>query len=250
MNQRYRGIISSDWSQCLSPSGPFDVISFHYPDLKPQLSGIFKNYTGNIISLSEAYKQVRSLLPLPVTEEHMDTYLDQHFQLYHGVADLIEWCLGEKILFMINTTNVQGYFQRVFAKGLLPSLPALSAHPMIRFPSRKTDPPTVYDLLEIHDKPKNTVALMKSHHIGPEKVILMGDSGGDGPHFEWGAKVGATLVASMPKWSLEIYCKKKKILVNKKFGVLYSQGEERDLQREMQFDFMDLVPLISESLNL
>lgn len=250
MRQRYKAIISSDWSQCLSPGGPFDVISFHYPTLKPQLSIIFKNYTGNRISLSEAYRQVSSLLPFPITEEQMDAYLDQHFQTYRRVPELIEWCLGKEILFMINTTNVQGYFQRVFAKALLPRLPALSAHPLIRFPARKTDPASVYNLLEIHDKPRNTEAVMKSQHIGPEKVILMGDSGGDGPHFEWGAKVGAMLLASMPKWSLETYCKRKEILINKKFGVIYSEGEERDLQKEMGFDFMELAPLITEVLGL
>ncbi len=84
---------------------------------------------------------------------------------------------------------------------------------------------------------------MASHQT---KCILIGDSGGDGPHFEWGASVGAYLVGSMTKPSLESYCRKKGININTRFGVNYSAGEKKELGREMKVDFMGLVPVIEE----
>ena len=43
------------------------------------------------ISLEQAARQVRNLLPDPFTEEQMDAYLDQSFVTYPGVPELIQW---------------------------------------------------------------------------------------------------------------------------------------------------------------
>jgi len=51
---QYRALVSSDWSECLSPNGPFDPLSFNYPEYKEELEEIFNRYTGNIISLNDA----------------------------------------------------------------------------------------------------------------------------------------------------------------------------------------------------
>jgi hypothetical protein len=34
MKHKYKGMISSDWNECLAPCGPFDPIAFAYPELK------------------------------------------------------------------------------------------------------------------------------------------------------------------------------------------------------------------------
>ena len=34
---KYKAIISSDWNECLAPTGPFDPIAFVYPEIKPRL---------------------------------------------------------------------------------------------------------------------------------------------------------------------------------------------------------------------
>ncbi|MBW2430111.1 MAG: hypothetical protein JRF56_14215, partial [Deltaproteobacteria bacterium] len=133
MNADYKAIVSSDWNECLAPCGPFDFISFNQPDIRSKLSAIFRQYTANQIPLSEACGKIRKLMPNPVTPQQMDAYLDESFATYPGVPELIEWCLRENILFMINTTGMIGYFQRIFAKGLLPRVPVISAHPMIRY---------------------------------------------------------------------------------------------------------------------
>jgi phosphoserine phosphatase len=247
-NLNYNAIVSSDWNECLAPCGPFDCISFNYPELKSDLENIFKQYTGNIISLGRAVLQIQQLLPGPITEEHMDAYLDQCFITYQGVPELIEWCLSNNILFMINTTGVIGYFQRIYAKGLLPHPPVISAHPLVRYSQRGTDPQYVYDLIEIEDKGKNTEVVVRSLNIPAEKTILMGDSGGDGPHFKWGAERGAFLVGSMIKPSLEKYCRTKGVRINLRFGLSYVEGEKKDLQKEMQTDFRDLSNIIEEFL--
>jgi len=246
--ERYRAIVSSDWNECLAPCGPFDFISSTYPSLKPQLFEIFKEYTGNAITLSEATRRIGGLLPAPVTEEQMDAYLDEFFTTYKGVPELINWCLSRDILFMINTTGMQGYFQRVFEKGLMPKVPIISAHPMIRYPERGGSRCRWYDLLEIEDKAENTRAVVRAWEIPHDKIVLIGDSGGDGPHFRWGAKAGVFLVGSMTKGSLEIYCRKAGIPIHHRFGVSYSEGEERDLQKEMAFDFMELAVLMERWL--
>ena len=81
-----------------------------------------------------------------------------------------------------------------------------------------------------------------------DKIILMGDSGGDGPHFEWGAGINAFLIANMAKPSLKQYCEQKKIRIHTLFGPSYADGESRDLQKEMQINFMDLVSVIEDLL--
>lgn len=245
----YKAIVSSDWSECLAPCSPFDCISFNYPELTTELETIFKQYTSNIISLGEASHKIQTLLPVIVTIEQMDAYLDNSFSTYKGVPELIEWCLSKDILFMINTTGMVGYFQRVFAKGLLPRVPVISAHPMVRYPTRNSDPDDIYDLFEINDKGKNTDAVARSYHISSKRVILMGDSGGDGPHFEWGAKINAFLIGSMTKPSLEKYCLKKNINAHVRFGISYTEVQEKDLQKEMQINFMDLSSTIEDRLS-
>jgi len=236
----YNAIISSDWNECLAPSGPFDVIAFNYPDLKPQLTTIFAQYTTNTITLGSAMQQIQALLPSPVTSEQVDAYLANHFTCYNGVPQLIEWCKNNDILFMINTTAMIGFFQRLFAKELLPKVPVLSAHPLAGFPERNSDPVKIFDLFETDDKGKNTDAMARSLDIPPQKIVIMGDSGGDGPHFEWGAANGAYLVGSMTKPSLKQYCREKGIQIDLQFGVSYSEGEPRNLENEMQYNFMDL----------
>lgn len=248
MHKAYKAIISSDWSECLAPCSPFDFISFNYPQLTTRLEAIFKQYTGNHISLGEAARQIRKMLPDPITENQMDAYLDHSFSTYPGVPELIEWCLSKDILFMINTTGMAGYFQRICAKGLLPGIPLLSAHPMVRYPRQNSDPYHIYSLFEIKDKAKNTEAAIKAHQIPPNKIIIMGDSGGDGPHFEWGAKVNAFLIGSMTKPSLENYCLTRKIKINFKFGISRAQSQNKDLKKEMQVNFMDLSSCIQEVL--
>jgi hypothetical protein len=248
-NRQYNALVSSDWNECLAPCGPFDFISFTHPELESDLDRIFKQYTGNTISLGEAAQKIQELLPGPITEDHLDAYLDTSFVTYTGVADLIEWCLARDILFMINTTGMIGYFQRVFAKGLLPTVPVLSAHPMVRYAHRETDPLQVYDLFEIQDKSKNTRAEADRLNIPGEKIILVGDSGGDGPHFDWGAGIGAHLIGSMTKPSLEKYCQTQGVDIDLRFGLSYTEGDKKDPKHEMQTDFRDLSSLIEKFLN-
>jgi hypothetical protein len=246
MNKKYKAMVSSDWNGCLAPCGPFDCISFAYPRLKSDLSAIFRQYTGNLISLGEAAGQIRKLLPEPITPDQMDAYLDESFTTYRGVPELIEWCASHNILFMINTTGMIGYFQRIFAKTLLPPVPMVSAHPLVRYPQNPIGSCRVYELLETQDKSKNTVKIARSKAIPAAKIILLGDSGGDGPHFEWGAANGAYLIGSMTKPSLDAYCRKKDIEIDLRFGLDYSRREKRNPQKESQVNFMDLATTIEE----
>jgi hypothetical protein len=99
MNKRkthYRAMVSSDWSECLSPNGPFDPISFTYPELEPDLARIFRDYTGNVITLKHAVELILKLLPRPLTMDQMDAYLDANFRTYTNVPVFIEWCLIPK----------------------------------------------------------------------------------------------------------------------------------------------------------
>jgi hypothetical protein len=239
----YKGMISSDWNECLAPCGPFDPIAFAYPELDADLSQIFRQYTANRITLSEATRRIGRLLPKPLGEKQMDAYLDASFVTYTGVRDLIKWCKKRDILFMINTTGMQGYFQRAMAKGLLPQGIVVAANPMISYPRLGTE---MHEVREIEDKAKNTEAVMRLHGIPAKRVIVVGDSGGDGPHFAWGASVGAYLVGSMTKPSLENFCRNKGIEINMRFGVTYPEGEKRVTAREMEVDFMGLAPVIEE----
>ena len=245
-DKTYNAMVSSDWSECLAPCSPFDCISFNYPQLTSELEAIFKQYTGNIISLGEAARKIQTLLPATLTTEQMDAYLDNSFSTYKGVPELIEWCLSKDILFMINTTGMTGYFQRIFAKSLLPRVPALSAHPMVRYPKQHSDPNVIFDLFEIKDKGTNTKAAVHHFNIPFSKIIIMGDSGGDGPHFEWGTKADAFLIGSMTKSSLESYCLKNNININVRFGNSETAGEKNDLKKEAQIDFMDLASRIDD----
>ncbi|PKN24618.1 MAG: hypothetical protein CVU64_21735 [Deltaproteobacteria bacterium HGW-Deltaproteobacteria-21] len=246
-NQKYRALFSSDWSECLSPNGPFDFMFFVYPDLKPDLSAIFRKYTGNEITLSEATGKIRTILPNPITETQMDAYLAERFETYPGVAELIEWCEKKEILFMINTTGMQGYFQRAITKGLMPKVPVISANPMFRYPALEKDP-VFHDLLEIQDKPRNTETVMRHFGLDTGRMIVMGDSGGDGPHFEWGAKAGAFLIGSMTKWSLDRYCSKRGISIDLRFGPSYSEAEKKNEEMERRVDFMELTSKIESFL--
>jgi len=245
---RFHSILSSDWSECLSPSGPFDFIAFSFPELAPELDEVFRSYTGNLISLGEACLRVKKILPGPVAPDMMDAYLDRAFAVYRGVPELIEWCLGKGILFMLNTTGMIGYFQRAIAKGLLPGIPMLSANPMVRYPAGATDPPVVFDLLETRDKGRNTAAAAAELGIPAGRVIVMGDSGGDGPHFEWAHRAGAFIFGSMTKPSLADYCGQRGIAMNLQFGLVYGRGEPRDPGREMAVDFQDLKAPIEKAL--
>jgi 2-hydroxy-3-keto-5-methylthiopentenyl-1-phosphate phosphatase len=249
MSKPYKAMVSSDWNECLAPCGPFDCMSFTYPRLEADLAAVFRQYTGNLISLGEAAGQIRQLLPESITPDQMDAYLDESFTTYTGVPELIEWCSSNNILFMINTTGMIGYFQRIFAKSLLPPVPVISAHPMIRYPENSGIPLRIYELFETQYKSKNTDEVARSLAIPAAKTILLGDSGGDGPHFEWGAAAGAYLIGSMTKPSLDNYCREKNIEINLRFGLDYSRREKRNSQEESQVNFMVLTTTIKEIVN-
>jgi hypothetical protein len=147
---------------------------------------------------------------------------------------------------MINTTGMIGYFQRIFAKSLLPRVPVISAHPLVRYPQNTVGSFRVYELLETWGKSKNTGEVARSQAIPAGKIILLGDSGGDGPHFDWGAAIGAFLIGSMTKPSLEKYCRAKSIEINLRFGLDYTRREKVSLREELQINFMDLTDTIGE----
>lgn len=249
MKKTYRALVSSDWNQCLAPCGPFDVITYHYPELARHIDPIFKGYTGNRISLTTAVEQIRALLPAPISAAQMDAYLADKFQTYTGVRELMRACEEENILFMINTTGMIGYFQRVLAAGLLPPLPVLSAHPMTRYEASPGDPAEIYPLLEVTDKSVHTAAVAAKYNISASRIIIMGDSGGDGPHFEWGAQAGAVLIASMAKPSLIRYCKKRHITISHFFGNTYVPMETVSSEKELIYNFNDLFHLVMKFIN-
>jgi hypothetical protein len=149
---------------------------------------------------------------------------------------------------MINTTGSMGYFQRVFFKKLLPRVSALSAHPGLIFSAGKSDPQALFDLQEITDKPVNTKSAAKHFQIPSRNILVMGDSGGDGPHFKWAADKKAVRVASMAKPSLKLFCAREQIEIHHFIGISYEDGEPRHPADEMQVDFRDLVPFIEERL--
>ncbi len=244
----YVGMISSDWSQCLSPNGPFDPLVFLYPEMESDLSSIFKQYTGNAISLGEAIGRVRAMLPRWPSTAQLDGYLKASFETYPGVPALIRWCRQNAILFMVNTTNFAAYFQRVFAKSLLPPIDALSAQFKWSFHVAEKSPEHLVDLNEVEDKAQNTAAIAHQFSIPHHRIVLMGDSGGDGPHFDWGAKIGATLVGSMTKPSLSRFCRERKITIRHHVGHTYHDGESVSKDKERDFDFRGLIPILETAL--
>jgi phosphoglycolate phosphatase-like HAD superfamily hydrolase len=245
----YIGMISSDWNQCLAPCGPFDVFAYHHPGLQRQLDRIFQHYTSNAMTLGEAAGQIRMLLPSPLTQNQMDRYLLDQFKIYTGVEEFIAWCRDHHILFMINTTGMTGYFQRALALGLLPAFAVLSANPLVRYDQSATDPGLLLDLFEITDKARHTAAVAARFNIAPNNIIIVGDSGGDGPHFEWGAHNGATLIGSMTKSSLETYCAGHGIAMTYQFGHTYAMGEAVDLEKEMVHTFTDLIAIVQRTID-
>ncbi len=245
----YIGMISSDWNQCLAPCGPFDVFAHHHPGLRPQLDRIFRQYTSNATTLGQAADGIRKLLPAPLTKQQMDVYLRERFETYAGVEELITWCREHRILFMVNTTGMAGYFQRALALNLLPAFEVLSAHPLVRYDQSAADPELMLDLLEITDKARHTAAVAERFNIQPDKIVIMGDSGGDGPHFEWGARNGATLIGSMTKTSLSRYCDEHSVKITKQFGHSYAIGEVVDLEKERAYNFTELIGLVERAID-
>ncbi len=245
---KYRAIISSDWNECLAPSGPFDPIAFAYPRLTSQLDAIFTKYTSNEVPLRQAVESISDLLPASLSIEQMDNFLDKSFSTYVGVSEFIEWAKSKDILFMINTTGMQGFFQRAIAKKLIPDVPLVAANPLIRYGVTKNDARYQFTVEEIQDKPKNTAAAASAFGVPSDKVVVIGDSGGDGPHFEWGASVGALLIGSMTKASLSKYCKERRVEINKRFGISYSSGQTRVVEQEMTYNLMDMASVIDEFL--
>ncbi len=245
----YSAMVTSDWNECLAPSGPFDAIAFHYPDHRPLLESVFRDYTGNRIPLAAAIDRIGALLPGGITQTQMDAFLARGFTAYRGVRELIEWCAGNGVLFMINTTAVIGFFQRALALKLLPPVAALAAHPWVRYAAGPADPATIFDLFATSDKARHSAAAAAQFNIPPERIIVIGDSGGDGPHFEWGAHTGARLVASMAKPSLQDYCRRHAIRIDHHFGCTYAEGQPRDPEREQGYDFKDLIPVIEKMLH-
>jgi hypothetical protein len=53
----------------------------------------------------------------------------------------------------------------------------------------------------------------------------------------------------MTKPSLDDYCRDKNIVINRRFGLDYSEGEQEGRHKEMQIDYMDLVSTIAEIVN-
>lgn len=244
MKSQYTALVSSDWNECLAPCGPFDVIGFHYPEQRSAIEKIFRLYTGNAATLGEASQHIAELLPDPITEKQMDEYLAAAFETYPGVSNFITACRRHGILFMINTTGMRGYFQRAIARGLLPSPEVLSAHPMVGFHENPAKAALFFPLLEVGDKAKNTAAAAERFNIPMDRIVLMGDSGGDGPHFEWGYQSGAHLIGCMVKPSLANFCHRHRIEIDTYFGHAYAEGETKDPDKEMDCDFSQLMDIV------
>ncbi len=249
-DRTFKAVVSSDWSECLSPSGPFDPIFFTYPDMEADLRSIFRRYTGNEISLTEATSTIRGMLRSPFTPEQMDAYLKSSFTMYTGATELIQWCLDRDILFMLNTTGTTGYFQRALALGLLPQVPVVASNPLIRFPEEMDEERFPCFVEEIDHKPLCTERTLARYGLSPKALAIMGDSGGDGPHFRWGAEVGAFLIANMPKHSLVEYCLDAGARIDRRFGVAYGPGAQRDVNREMQVDYRELIAVLQDALGI
>lgn len=248
MPDRFRYLVASDWSECLSPNGPFGPLIHTWPELEPDLTRIFSAYTSNETSLSNAVEEIKALLPGELSVEAMDAFLEEKFAAYANLPGLIHRCMEHGIAFMINSTGPIGYFQRALARGFLPEIPLLSAHPFLRYPSFKTDPEHVFELHEIEDKGKNTQAALNALGIPPHRAAVVGDSGGDGPHFTWAAENGALRVGVNPKASLERYCAERGITIHARAGTAYRPGQTRDPEAEARTDLNEVFDILLREL--
>jgi phosphoserine phosphatase len=219
----YKGLVGSDWSECLSPNGPFDPISFTYPELAGEMEEIFRSYTSNRITLQHAVSRIAAALPGAFTSAMMDRYLESSFRTYPGVSELISWCGANDIAFALNTTGTQGYFQRAMALGLLPEIPFVCANPFITY-SSGPDPRYTREIREIEDKAVHTAGLRAELGIPADRVVVIGDSGGDGPHFAWAQSVGAYKIGSMTKRSLHTFCAERVVTIDHYFGVRFFEN--------------------------
>ncbi len=247
MKTGFRALVSSDWNQCLSPCGPFDPLVFHFPELDKEIGKVFQDYTGNRISLSAALEIIVRLTGGMLLPEQMDAYLDCRFELYPGVLELVRWCRKNQVAFMINTTGFKGYFQRLFTRKLFPVPQALAANSVIAYPEDRV-PAMVFDLQETTDKGVFTARVARKLGLGGDKVVVIGDSGGDGPHFQWGAENGARLVAAYAKPSLIGFCRSRGIEIGYFLGK--GPGTHNLGAPAAKDNFMELVPLLEELLSI
>ncbi len=244
--KQYIGMVTTDWSECLAPCGPFDMITYHYPHLLDRVEDIFRGYTGNDMTLAEAVVKIDELLPAPMGKGQMDAYLESDFEVYADVMAFRAWCRDNDILFMINSTGAMGYFQRVFAKGLLTPPEVLAAHPMVRFEAESSDPQIILPIREIDDKPLHSAAMAKRFGIPHQRIVVIGDSGGDGSHFQWGARIGATLIASLAKSSLLDYCRNRNIEIHHHWNPGHSRDDGRENRPSGRFDLDQLIRVIQQ----
>lgn len=101
-------------------------------------------------------------------------------------------------------------------------------------------------LLEVSDKGRNTQRALHAMDIASSRPVLIGDSGGDGPHFKWGQANNAFLIGSMTKPSLQAYCRQNGIRPDLLFGISYGDGDEKNHEQEMGVNFRDLIPVIAD----
>jgi hypothetical protein len=141
-----------------------------------------------------------------------------------------------------------GYFQRALALGLLPPIEALSAHPLVVYPEGPKDPQRILELPETADKGVHTEKILRAYGIPPRRAVVVGDSGGDGPHFAWAAANGACTVGSMTKHSLQSFCDRNTIRIDHRIGPSYAQGEPVDRRAEMEADLMELSRFLTDRL--
>ena len=78
--------------------------------------------------------------------------------------------------------------------------------------------------------------------------MVIGDSGGDGPHFQWASNAGGHCIASMAKTSLQRYCHSRGIAIDTFFGLKYGEGEPRNVEEESKVDFMNLTDVLTNIL--
>jgi len=101
---------------------------------------------------------------------------------------------------MLNTTRIRA--------GTPAADPGAIRQPDVTLPEDACDPATLLDLFETQDKGRNTAAVAAKMGVPAERIIVMSDSGWDGPHFERAYQAGAFTISSMTKPSLAVYCDK------------------------------------------